>query len=66
VLHEVLHTLGLGENPPASTAITHRILSLCDGREGDKTQSGGKDGPATVEVDQTIDTERYNTYFKIA
>lgn len=30
VLHEMLHTLGLGENPPASTDITYRVLTLCD------------------------------------
>jgi hypothetical protein len=33
VLHEVLHTLGLGENPPASTDITYRVLTLCDDSE---------------------------------
>jgi hypothetical protein len=31
IIHEVLHTLGLGENGrfPSSSAITHRVLSLC-------------------------------------
>jgi hypothetical protein len=31
VLHEALHTLGLGENPPTSTEITRRIGALCGG-----------------------------------
>ena len=30
VIHEMLHTLGLGENPPTSRAVTERILTLCD------------------------------------
>src|SRR5262245_16954580 len=29
VLHETLHTLGLGENPPSSVEITHRIITQC-------------------------------------
>ena len=29
VIHELLHTLGLGENPPSPRAITHRIQQLC-------------------------------------
>ncbi len=29
VIHEVLHTLGLGENPPAPDEITHRVLERC-------------------------------------
>jgi hypothetical protein len=29
VIHEMLHTLGLGENPPASQEITARVRSLC-------------------------------------
>jgi hypothetical protein len=29
VIHEALHTLGLGENPPLSTEITHRVASRC-------------------------------------
>jgi hypothetical protein len=28
-IHEVLHTLGLGENPPASTEITQRVEARC-------------------------------------
>ena len=28
-IHEMLHTLGLGENPPASAEITRRILAGC-------------------------------------
>ena len=29
VLHEVLHTLGLGENPPNSAHITQRVVERC-------------------------------------
>jgi hypothetical protein len=29
LIHEVLHTLGLRENPPSSSAITFRVLSRC-------------------------------------
>ena len=28
-IHEMLHTLGLGENPPSSQEITRRVLGLC-------------------------------------
>jgi hypothetical protein len=30
VIHEMLHTLGLGENPPTSGEITARVLGRCD------------------------------------
>ncbi|HEY2946187.1 MAG TPA: hypothetical protein VGN09_27390 [Vicinamibacteria bacterium] len=29
LIHEMLHTLGLGENPPRSREITDRVLSRC-------------------------------------
>jgi hypothetical protein len=29
LIHELLHTLGLGENPPASAEITARVLQRC-------------------------------------
>lgn len=29
LIHEILHTLGLGENPPTSRAITHRVIARC-------------------------------------
>jgi hypothetical protein len=29
VIHEMLHTLGLGENPPSSQEITQRVKRLC-------------------------------------
>jgi hypothetical protein len=29
IVHEILHTLGLGENPPAPSVITNRILRQC-------------------------------------
>jgi hypothetical protein len=32
VIHEMLHTLGLGEDPPSSAEITQRVLAGCGGR----------------------------------
>jgi hypothetical protein len=32
LIHEILHTLGLGENPPSSSEITKRVIARC-GRE---------------------------------
>ena len=29
VIHELLHSLGLGENPPSPRAINNRIQQLC-------------------------------------
>jgi len=29
IIHEMLHSLGLGENPPSPGYITHRVRSLC-------------------------------------
>ena len=29
IIHELLHSLGLGENPPSPREITHRIQGLC-------------------------------------
>jgi len=29
LIHEMLHSLGLGENPPESTAITEQVLKRC-------------------------------------
>ena len=29
IIHEALHSLGLGENPPSSTEITARVLARC-------------------------------------
>ena len=31
LIHELLHTLGLGENPPTSTAITQGVIRRCGG-----------------------------------
>ena len=31
VIHEMLHTLGLGEDPPSSQQITSRVLQACRG-----------------------------------
>lgn len=33
LIHEILHTLGLGENPPSSNDITRRVLALCRRRQ---------------------------------
>lgn len=32
LIHEMLHSLGLGENPPSSREITKRVLSRCSSR----------------------------------
>jgi hypothetical protein len=29
LIHEALHSLGLGENPPSSAEITRRVLERC-------------------------------------
>jgi len=29
IIHEMLHTLGLGENPPSSREITQRVNERC-------------------------------------
>ena len=31
IIHELLHTLGLGENPPTSAAITEQVVVRCGG-----------------------------------
>lgn len=31
LIHETLHSLGLGENPPSSSEITSRVISACRG-----------------------------------
>jgi hypothetical protein len=31
IIHELLHTLGLGENPPASVEITSGVTNRCGG-----------------------------------
>jgi hypothetical protein len=33
VIHEMLHTLGLGENPPTSDEITRRVMASCSPRK---------------------------------
>ena len=32
IIHETLHSLGLGENPPASLEITRRVMQRCPKR----------------------------------
>ena len=32
VIHEALHTLGLGEDPPSSSFITQRVMKVCEPR----------------------------------
>ena len=39
VIHEMLHTLGLGENPPSSAEITARILARCSPGRGREPQT---------------------------
>jgi hypothetical protein len=34
VIHEMLHSLGLGENPPTSAEITRRVLAACGPHRG--------------------------------
>lgn len=34
VIHEMLHSLGLGENPPSSADITKQVIKRCDVRGG--------------------------------
>jgi hypothetical protein len=29
IIHELLHSLGLGENPPSPRQITYRVKELC-------------------------------------
>jgi hypothetical protein len=41
VIHEVLHSLGLGENPPSSDHITERVRARC-GQGGEVAQAGPK------------------------
>lgn len=31
IIHEMLHTLGLGENPPSSAEITRQVIKRCGG-----------------------------------
>jgi hypothetical protein len=37
VIHEMLHTLGLGENPPSSREITSRVMHRCIDAGGTRT-----------------------------
>jgi hypothetical protein len=39
VIHEMLHTLGLGENPPTSSEITARIMLRCSPSRGREAQA---------------------------
>jgi hypothetical protein len=32
LIHELLHSLGLGENPPSSAEITRQVTKRCGGR----------------------------------
>jgi hypothetical protein len=29
IIHEMMHTLGLGENPPTTFEITERVMARC-------------------------------------
>ena len=41
IIHEILHTLGLGENPPSSDKITRQVAARCgvtnEGHSGKRT-----------------------------
>ena len=44
IIHEILHSLGLGENPPSSDEITKQVLTRCGGRRRrTDAQPGGQD-----------------------
>jgi hypothetical protein len=42
VIHELLHSLGLGENPPSSDHITGRVRALCGERRQRASAGGGR------------------------
>jgi hypothetical protein len=55
LIHEMLHTLGLGENPPSSAEITARVLSGCGrlqarpkARTRTRTEAGCPHDPAVL------------------
>jgi hypothetical protein len=39
IIHEMLHSLGLGENPPSSQEITSRVLKSCSARTAIATRT---------------------------
>ena len=39
IIHEMLHSLGLGENPPSSQEITSRVLKSCSDRAAIATRT---------------------------
>ena len=41
-IHEILHTLGLGENPPSSRQITARVLARCGGKQAAAARPSGR------------------------
>ena len=46
IIHEALHTLGLGENPPSSDFITQRVMVVCKPQRAPRSV-----GPGQVEND---------------
>jgi len=54
IIHEVLHTLGLGENPPPGEAITLRVLALCDPRRRSERRVLRKKPPTSALVSWTV------------
>jgi hypothetical protein len=44
LIHELLHSLGLGENPPSSDYITSRVRARC----GERGKVPAARGPATA------------------
>jgi len=39
LIHEMLHSLGLGENPPTSREITARVRYRCEAKSGDRKRA---------------------------
>jgi hypothetical protein len=56
VIHELLHVLGLAENPPTSDAITTQVAARCGDRvlHEPRTRKAGAEGPQQSGVDQPI------------
>jgi hypothetical protein len=46
IIHEILHSLGLGENPPSSDQITRQVAARCGGDEPPHSVTDFSRGPA--------------------
>jgi hypothetical protein len=55
IIHEILHTLGLGENPPSSSEITARVLARCGRKQaGDRVDHENPNGRAGATHDRSL------------